>query len=154
MSTVDFVAHRVRGDCIEPRTAIVESIKSYPGRQTNKQVRSFLGLVGHYCKFIPNFSSRAAVLTYLIRAKSPTKIKWQDAHELAFEDLKQALHRSPILKPPNWNYKFILQVDASNRGLGAILSQIDQHPVAYASRKLKPRQEKLSTTEKECLARV
>ena len=158
MSTVDFVGHRVGGDCIEPRTALVESIKSYPRPETKKQVRSFLGLVGYYRKFIPNFSSRAAVLTDLTRAKSPTKIKWQDIHELAFQDLKRALHRPPILKPPNWNYEFILQVDASNRGLGAILSQIDleglEHPVAYASRKLQPREEKLSTTEKECLAIV
>ena len=92
------------------------------------------------------------MLTDLTRAKSPTKIKWQDAHEFAFQDLKHALHRPPILKPPNWNNKFILQVDASNRGLGGILSQIDleglEHPIAYASRKLQPREEKVSTTEK------
>ena len=90
--------------------------------------------------------------TDLSRAKSPTKIKWQDAHEFAFQDLKQALHRPPILKPPKWNNEFILQVDASNKGLGAILSQIDleglEHRVAYASRTLQPREEKLSTTEK------
>ena len=98
------------------------------------------------------------MLTDLTRAKSPTKIEWQDAHDLAFQDLKQALHKPPILKPLNWNYGLILQVDASNRGLGAILSQIDleglEHPVACASRKLQPREEKLSTTEKECLAIV
>ena len=158
MSTVDFVGHRVAGDCIEPITALVQSIKSYPRPQTKKQVRSFLGLVRYYCKLIPNFSNRAAVLTDLTRTKSPTKIKRQAAHELAFQDLKQALHRPPILKPANWNCEFILEVDASNRSLGAILSQIDEdgleHPVAYASRKLEPREVRPSTTEKECLAIV
>ena len=158
MSSVDFVGHRVGGNRIEPRTALVQTIKEYPRPETKKQIRSFLGLVGYYRKFIPNFSSRAAVLTDLTRGKSPTKIKWKDAHEFAFQDLKQALQNPPVLRPPHWEQEFILQVDASNRGLGAILSQQDkeglEHPIAYASRKLQPREEKLSTTEKECLGIV
>ena len=85
MSTVDFVGHRVGGNRIEPRTALVQTIKEYPRPETKKQIRSFLGLVGYYRKFIPNFSSRAAVLTDLTRGKSPTKIKWKDAHEFAFQ---------------------------------------------------------------------
>ena len=60
-----------------------------------------------------------------------------------------------VLRPPHWEDEFVLQVDASNRGRGAILSQKDQegegHPIAYASRKLQPREQKLSNTEKECL---
>lgn len=158
MSSVDFVGHRVGGNRIEPRTALVQTIKEYPRPETKKQIRSFLGLVGYYRRFIPNFSSRAAVLTDLTRGKSPTKIKWKDAHEFAFQDLKQALQNPPVLRPPHWEQEFILQVDASNRGLGAILSQQDkeglEHPIAYASRKLQPREEKLSTTEKECLGIV
>lgn len=158
MSSVDFVGHRVGGNRIEPRTALVQTTKEYPRPETKKQIRSFLGLVGYYRKFIPNFSSRAAVLTDLTRGKSPTKIKWKDAHEFAFQDLKQALQNPPVLRPPHWEQEFILQVDASNRGLGAILSQQDkeglEHPIAYASRKLQPREEKLSTTEKECLGIV
>ncbi|XP_068684916.1 uncharacterized protein [Montipora foliosa] len=158
MSSVDFVGHRVGGNRIEPRTALVQTIKEYPRPETKKQIRSFLGLVGYYRRFIPNFSSRTAVLTDLTRGKSPTKIKWKDAHEFAFQDLKQALQNPPVLRPPHWEQEFILQVDASNRGLGAILSQQDkeglEHPIAYASRKLQPREEKLSTTEKECLGIV
>ena len=158
MSSVDFVGHRVGGNRIEPRTALVQTIKEYPRPETKKQIRSFLGLVGYYRRFIPNFSGRAAVLTDLTRGKSPTKIKWKDAHKFAFQDLKQALQNPPVLRPPHWEQEFILQVDASNRGLGAILSQQDkeglEHPIAYASRKLQPREEKLSTTEKECLGIV
>ena len=158
MSTVDFVGHRVCGNRIEPRTALVQTIKEYPRPETKKQIRSFLGLVGYYRRFIFNFSSRAAVLTDLTRGKSPTKIKWRDAHEFAFQDLKHAMQNPPLLSPPHWEKEFILQVDASNRGLGAILSQQDkeglEHPIAYASRKLQPREEKLSTTEKEYLGIV
>jgi len=93
-----------------------------------------------------------------MRGKSPTKIKWKEAHESAFQDLKQALQNPPVLRPPHWEQEFILLVDASNRGLGAILSQQDkeglEHPIAYTSRKLQPREEKLSSTEKECLGIV
>ena len=158
MPMVDFVGHRVGGDRIEPRRALVKAIERFPRPETKKQVRSFLGLVGYYRKFISDFSERAAVLTDLTKGKNPSKVKWQDQHETAFLDLKKALESPPILRPPHWDEEFILQVDASNRGLGAILSQRDQngdeHPVAYASRKLQPREEKLSTTEKECLSIV
>ena len=158
MSTVDFVGHRVGGDRIQPREALVQAIIEYPRPQTKKQVRSFLGLIGYYRKFIPNFSDRAAVLTDLTKGKSPSNIPWSTNHELAFQDLKGVMQNPPILRPPHWEEEFILQVDASNRGLGAILSQKDQngeeHPIAYASRKLQPREQKLSTTEKECLGIV
>ncbi|RUA04545.1 MAG: hypothetical protein DSY43_06060 [Gammaproteobacteria bacterium] len=98
------------------------------------------------------------MLTDLTRGKNPTKVTWQDNHEEAFQDLKISLRNPPVLRPPHWHDEFILQVDASNRGLGAILNQKDQngdeHPIAYASRKLQPREQKLSTTEKECLGIV
>ena len=105
-------------------------------------MRSFLGLVGYYHKFIPNFSERAATLTDLTRGKNPTKVKWLDVHEKAFLDLKEAIQKPPVLRPPHWDEEFILQVDVSNRGVGAILCQKgkdgEEHPVAYASRKLQP----------------
>ena len=158
LSTVDFVGLRVGGDRIQPREALVQAIIEYPRPQTKKQVKSFLGLVGYYRKFIPNFSDRAAVLTDLTKRRSPSNIQWSTNHELAFQDLKGAMQNPPVLRPPHWEEEFILQVDASNRGLGAILGQKDQngeeHPIAYASRKLQPREQKLSTTEKECLGIV
>ena len=158
MKTVDFVGHRIGGDRIEPRKALVQSIVEYPRPQTKKQVRSFLGMVGYYRKFIPNFSERESVLTDLTRGKNPTKVSWLHEHEKAFFDLKEAIQKPPVLRPPHWDGEFTLQVDASNRGLGAILCQKgkngEEHPIAYASRKLQPREAKLSTTEKECLGIV
>ena len=85
-------------------------------------------------------------------------MKWFDVHEQAFLDLKEAIQKPLVLRPPHWDEEFILQVDASNRGLGAILCQKgnegEEHPVAYASRRLQPREQKLSTTKKECLGTV
>jgi transposase InsO family protein len=158
MKSVEFVGHKVGGDKIEPRKALVEAIERFPRPQTKKQVKSFIGLAGYYRKFVPNFSERAAVLTDLTKGRQPTKIVWKEQHENAFQDLKNALKTPPVLRPPHWNEPFILQADASNHGLGAILSQKDEdgqeRPVAYASRKLQPREERLSTTEKECLSIV
>ena len=81
-----------------------------------------------------------------------------NACENAFIKLKSFIKSPPVLRPPNWDNLFILQVDASDFGVGAILSQLDEegleHPVVFASRKLQPREMKLSTTEKECLAIV
>ena len=63
---------------------------------------------------------------------------------------------SPVLQSPDFSNPFILQTDASDRGVGAVLSQLDDqgddHPIAYFSRKLLPREERYSTIEKECLA--
>ena len=70
MSTVDFVGHQVGGDRNEPRTALVQAIVDHPRPESKKQVRSFLGLVRYYRKFIPNFSEQAAVLTDLTKGKN------------------------------------------------------------------------------------
>ena len=63
---------------------------------------------------------------------------------------------APVLKGPDFNKPFILQTDASERGIGAVLSQLDEnqeeHPIAFFSKKLLSREEKFSTIEKECLA--
>ena len=89
MSTVDSVGHRVGGDRIQPRKALVQTIIEYPRPQTKKQVRSFLGLVGYYRKFIPNFSDRAAVLTDLtLKKRSPSNVQWRTNHELSFQDVR------------------------------------------------------------------
>ena len=79
-------------------------------------------------------------MTDQIKGKNPSKVQWNITRQLAFQDLKAAMQNPAVLRPPQWEDEFVLQVDASNRGLGAILSQKDQegeeHPVAYSSRKL------------------
>lgn len=157
MPTVRLLGHLVGRGTIRPRQVLVETISNLPQPQTKKEVRSLLGLVGYYRRFIPNFAKRALPLTDLTRGKN-NKISWSEECEKAFADLKHALQTDPVLIPPQWDKVFILQVDASNRGLGAVLCQEndggEEHPICYASRKLQPREAALSTTEKECLAIV
>ncbi|KAK3741561.1 hypothetical protein QZH41_002942 [Actinostola sp. cb2023] len=158
MPVAEFMGHKVGSKTIQPKEVLVKDVDRFPTPLTKKQLRSFLGLAGYYRKFIPNFSERAVALTDLTKGKCPTKVKWSDQCEVSFQDLKQALKGQPLLVPPNWEKEFVLQVDASERALGAILTQKyeedEEHPIAYASRKLQPREAKLSTSDKECLAIV
>ena len=105
--------------------------------KTEKDVKSFLGLTGYYRKFVPNYAEIAAPLTDLTTKKKPDKIKWTSECEKAFEDLKIALCSDPVLRNPDSDKAFVLQPDASERELGAVLSQYDSegedHPVLYLS---------------------
>ncbi|KAK3107556.1 hypothetical protein FSP39_017290 [Pinctada imbricata] len=85
----------------------------------------------------------------------PNRLEWSESAEHAFQSLKQALVKFPILKLPDIGQMFILQTDASNRGIGAVLLQHsgnEKLPVAYAGRKLKESEQNYATIEKECLA--
>ncbi|KAI2645462.1 Retrovirus-related Pol polyprotein from transposon 17.6 [Labeo rohita] len=97
----------------------------------------------------------AAPLTDLTRKGQPERICWTAAAEEAFTQIKTALTSSPVLRAPNFSCPFLLQTDASDTGLGAVLSQIqegEEHPVIYVSRKLTPAERNYATVEKEALA--
>ncbi len=132
----------------------MEAIKQAGRPTTKKQVRAFLGLVGWYRRFIPNFSKRALALTELTKKDKANTVKWTTDCESAFMDLKDALCREAVLQSPDFEKHFTVQTDASEHGLGAVLLQGEQgqlRPVAYISRKLLPRETRYSTVEKECL---
>jgi len=114
-----------------------------------------LGLSGYYRCFIPNFSKIAKPLTELLRKNTP--FEWNQRSEGAFVTLKDLLTNEPLLQYPDFTRPFVLNTDASNEALGAILSQgpIGQDlPISYASRMLTNSEKNYSTTEKELLAIV
>ena len=137
----------------EKAKAIVEA----PRPETKKQVKSFLGMIGFYRKFVPNFAEIALPLTNLTKKGSPNRVPWDDIHQRSFESLKSYMVSSPILRLPELQKVFILRTDASNTGIGAVLLQESEgvaFPVAYASKKLLPRETRYSVIERECLALV
>lgn len=151
---LECLGHIVGDNKLHPHPDKVKAIREANHPVTKKQLRSFLGLVNFYRKFIPNFAQIALPLTDLTRKFSPSKLQWTEAQELAFQTLKSSITTSPILKLPDLSKVFIVQTDASDRGLGAVLLQEEgdlKLPVAYASRKLKTSEEHYSTIEKECL---
>ncbi|KAI4883507.1 hypothetical protein NFI96_029468 [Prochilodus magdalenae] len=151
----EYLGYVIGNGIIKHQVQKVEVIRSCPLPQTKTQVRSFLGMAGWYRRFVPNFSVRAVALIDLTRKNSPNKIQWTEEAEAAFQDIKNALCADPVLYCPDFVKPFVLQTDASETGIGAVLLQgepEDRHPVAYISRKLFPREVRYSTVEKECLA--
>ncbi len=87
----------------------------------------------------------------------PNHIVWETSQEFAFQTLKARLTTAPVLRLPDCQQQFLLQTDASDVGIGAVLLQKHSEknfPVAYASRKLLQRERAYSTIERECLAIV
>ena len=112
------------------------------------------GLTGYYRKFIPNYASIATSLTVLTRKSEPNSVKWTGDCEFVFQRLKDLLSSAPVLRAPDFTKTFIVQTDASDRGVGAVLSQRyeeDDQPVAFFSRKLLPRQERYSLWKRSAL---
>ena len=120
-----------------------------------KQLRSFLGLMSYYQRFVPRFSHIAAPLHKLLKKDAP--YDWTINQEQAFQTLKEKLISPPVLKYPDFNERFILTTDASGEGLGAVLSRGEigkDSAVAYASRTLNRAEKSYGTNEKELLAIV
>ena len=156
-SKVAFLAHMVGQGKVSPTQDKVKAILSYPRPQTKKQVRSFLGTVGFYRKFIPNFSQRASVLTDLTKKGLPTKVKWEQIHQRSFDDLRSVLTQTPVLRSPDFQKTFFLRTDACDTGVGAVLEQEfedGRHPILYLSKKLGQAEKNYAVIEKECYAIV
>jgi len=157
-SKVSFLGHSLSEGVLSPKADTVDKILQAPPPRTVKQLRAFLGLASFYRKYVPNFAVIAAPLTDATKKGSPHEIPWNDAREKSFQELKKKISSPPILRLPDVSQPFILQTDASHLGIGTVLLQEDsageKRPIAFASRKLQPRETRYSTIEKECLAIV
>ena len=152
---VEYLGHMIGKGEISPTPSKMEKIQNAARPRTQKEVRSFLGLVGYYRKFIPGFSEIATPLTDLTTKGKPRQVVWDDNCQQAFEQLKGAFCSRPIHRLPRSEGKFVLRTDASDTGLGAILLQYqdgDLFPLACASKKLNPAERKYPIIEKEFLA--
>jgi len=156
-NSVDFLGHKIGASSMQPKSDTVKKILEAPRPKTKKQLRSFLGLVGFYRQFIPNFAAVAVPLTDLTKKGQPNDLEWKQSQEDAFNTLRRCVTNPPILRLPDLEKEFILQTDASNDGIGAILLQKEdgvKHPIAFASKKFLPREKNYSTIERECMAIV
>ena len=156
MSKCTYLGHVIGSGIVSPEPSKVLVVQRFEAPKTKTQVRAFLGLMGYYRRFIPNYSAVALPLTELTKKMAPTTVTWTLRCETAFQELKRLLCSTPVLASLDFEKPFILQTDASEYGVGAVLSQRDEaggdHPIAYFSRKLLPREVRYSTVEKECLA--
>ena len=150
-----YLGYKISNEGIHTEEKKVETVKNFQVPATQKGVRSFLGLINYYSKFIPNLAEIAAPL-YDLTPKGK-KFLWSSECQKAFEILKKSLCTAPILKHPDLSKKFYLQSDASDKAIGAILLQEHKEilcPIGYYSRKLNKSQLNYSTIEKEMFAIV
>ena len=117
------------------------------------ELRAFLGTAGYYRRFVHNFSMIAAPLFAL--TKKGVRYKWTKECQQAFDTLKLKLMTEPILALPNDEGLYQLDCDASDTGLGAVLSKVQngvERVIAYASRTLSKAESSYETTRKELLS--
>ncbi|GBG78069.1 hypothetical protein CBR_g26006 [Chara braunii] len=150
---VIYLDHVISGDGLAPKAAKIAAIQEWPQPQTVRDVRSFMGLASYYRKFVMNFSAVVVPLTNL--TKKDTPFLWSLHFQLTFTRLKKALTRVPVLKLPDPTLPFILTIDASQYGIGAVLQQDDGNglrPVEFMSKKIKTQKLQDSTYKKELYA--
>lgn len=154
MKSLKYLGYVITDDGIAPDTDKIESIQNYTTPKTVKDVRRLIGLAGWYRRFIPDFATLTAPVTALLK-KDKKKMIWTAEAEEALNKIKQILTTAPVLANPNYDQPFIIQADASDIGMGAILVQgegKEEKVIAYWSQKLSSAQKKYQTTERECLA--
>ncbi|KAG8484017.1 hypothetical protein CXB51_023201 [Gossypium anomalum] len=127
----------------------IEAIRIWPQPTGVKGVRSFLGISGYYRKFIKGFATIAAPLSDLLRKEA--FFTWTDTAQVAFDKLKQCLWTSPVLGLPDFTKNFVVEIDTSRVGIGAVLHQGGK-PLAFYSKKLSPRIQATSMYHREMFA--
>uniref|UniRef100_A0A8C1BTA6 Gypsy retrotransposon integrase-like protein 1 n=1 Tax=Cyprinus carpio carpio TaxID=630221 RepID=A0A8C1BTA6_CYPCA len=154
-TSVHFLGYIISKTVIHMDEGKIEVITSWPQPSTIKELQCFLGFSNFYRRFIKNYSTITSPITNLLRNK-PKSLSWTPAATEAFATLKQAFTTAPLLVHPDPELPFMLEVDASTTGVGAVLSQRQGspprlHPCAF-SRKLSRAEKNYDIGNRELLA--
>ena len=155
---INYLGHTINKHSIKPMKDKIDAILQIQEPRTLAQANRFLGSLGWYRKFLPNFADVAAPIHAVTNLTKPNrkKFKWETAQSKAFHKLKEMLITEPLfLHFPIDNLPLILTTDASDIGIGGILQQEvngQLHNLYYHSQVMTPCQRKYSTIEKEALA--
>eukprot|EP00731_Ephydatia_muelleri_P006029 Em0003g277a len=153
---VKYLGHLVGVDGLQVDPDKVGKVASWPVPQSAQQVQQFLGFANYYRRFIQGFAEVAKPLHRL--TEHAVNFSWTAECQEAFENLRSRLTRAPILAFPDYTLPFILNTDASDLGIGAVLSQVSslgqEQVVAYGSRLLSKAERNYSVTRRELLAVV
>lgn len=152
---VSFLGHIISGKGVAVDPEKTRAVSEWPVPKDQHELRSFLGLCTYYRRYVLGFANIAKPLTRL--TEKDQKFVWDESCMNAFEQLKEALVSAPILAYPLAEGKFILDTDASNFGIGGVLSQIQQGQekvIGYFSKTLSKPERNYCVTRKELLAVV
>ncbi|KAK3553547.1 hypothetical protein QTP70_004572 [Hemibagrus guttatus] len=153
---MSFLGYNVGYQGVEMDNSKITAVTEWPRPTTVKELQHFLGFANFYRCFIRNYSITAAPLTSLLKGQ-PSRLEWTENTTQAFTNLKNSFMTAPILKHPDPNLPFFVEVDASDSGIGAVLSQHHGQPgklfpCAYFSRKLTDAERNYDVGNKELLA--
>jgi Reverse transcriptase (RNA-dependent DNA polymerase)/RNase H-like domain found in reverse transcriptase len=148
VNQVEYLGHIIseRGVATDPRK--VEVMQGWPTPKNVRELRGSLGLTGYYRKFIKHYGIISNPLIELLKKNA---FQWSPSAALAFEELKQAMSSAPVLEMPNFTQEFVLETNASDKRLGAVLMQ-NRQPIVYLSKALGVKGQAMSTYEKILLA--
>jgi hypothetical protein len=133
---IEYLGVIVGKGCLQMHPGKLQGIADWSPPKTPMEVRSFLGLTGYYQYFVPNYSWIARPLLDLTKKTTPWH--WGEPQMRAFEELKMRMCGSPVLAQPDFNKQFVLHVDASAYGMGAILLQEGNHTTNTLTKQHKP----------------
>ena len=143
---VPYVGHVLSKEGLKPDPEKIRAVQQMQPPKNTKELKSFLGFIQYLAKFMPNMASESAPLRELLEKE--VDWHWDQEQETSFQKLKQMVSSTPVLGYYDPNQPLTLSVDASSKGLGAVLFQ-DEKPLAYASRALTPAQQCYAQIEKE-----
>ncbi|KAK3525902.1 hypothetical protein QTP70_010957 [Hemibagrus guttatus] len=154
--SVQFLGYNISSSGIQMDEGKITAVRDWPAPTMVKELQWFLRFTNFYRRFICNYSSIADPLTNLLRNK-PKSLLWSPATEGAFNTLKTAFTTAPLLIHPDPDKPFVVEVDASTTGVGAVLSQQQGnpsrlHPCAFFSHKLNPAERNYDIGNRELLA--
>ncbi|KAL0149148.1 hypothetical protein M9458_055580 [Cirrhinus mrigala] len=156
LPSVQFLGYIIDHQGVRMDERKLTAVVSWPEPTTIKELQRFLGFANFYRCFIQDYSLITAPLTNLLSGK-PKTLLWTPEAAAAFHSLKSAFTQAPLLTHPDPELPFVVEVDASTTGVGAVLSQYHGtpkllHPCAYFSRKLSPAERNYDIGNRELLA--
>ena len=152
---VKYLGHIVSQHGVATDPKKIEAIKDWPPPNDVRSLQAFLGTVGYYRQYLPNYATVAKPLTLLTGKKVPWQ--WTDTEADSFRLLKAGMMSAPVLGYPDPALRYTLDTDASNVGVGAVLSQEQngvERVIAYYSKTLAPPERNYCVTRRELLAVV
>ncbi len=155
-STVSFLGYVISSGGVAMDERKVRAVVNWPRPLSVKELQRFLGFANFYRRFIRNFSTVAAPLTSMSK-KGPQRLVWTPRATSAFQELRKRFTTAPILHHPDPELEFIVEVDASSTGIGAVLYQrqgdpLKTYPCAFYSRKLNPAEQNYDVGYRELLS--
>ena len=150
---VTFLGHLISDKGIQPDPSNVEKVTSWPTPTNLTQVRGIIALGSYYRRFVKDFSKVVKPMTQLTEKGRP--FLWTDECETSFQNLKKSLTSPPIMSFPKDGGSFILDTDACDISIGAVLSQVQNgatHVISYGSRTLNKAEKNYCVTDKELLS--